>query len=142
MHDKLKERIKQHEGFRNYVYLDSLGKKTVGYGHLCRDDEDWDIKKSYSIQELEVCFESDFNNALVGAERLIGDITIDPKAKEVIIEMVFQLGETGVSKFKKMWAALKEQDYINASNEMLDSKWAEQTEKRAESLARIIRSLA
>ena len=41
-----------------------------------------------------------------------------------------------------MWAALKEQDYINASNEMLDSKWAEQTEKRAESLARIIRSLA
>ena len=77
MHDKLKERIKQHEGFRNYVYLDSLGKKTVGYGHLCRDNEDWDIKKSYSIQELEACFESDFNNALTGAERLIGDITIE-----------------------------------------------------------------
>ena len=39
-YEELKDRIKLHEGFRNYVYLDSLGKRTVGYGHLCRDDEE------------------------------------------------------------------------------------------------------
>ena len=30
MYDILKERIKTHEGFRDFCYLDSLGKKTVG----------------------------------------------------------------------------------------------------------------
>ena len=31
--EKLIEQIKKHEGFRNYVYLDSLGYPTCGYGH-------------------------------------------------------------------------------------------------------------
>ena len=32
--ETVKERIKKHEGYRNTVYLDSLGKATIGYGHL------------------------------------------------------------------------------------------------------------
>ena len=32
--DKVKERIKSHEGFRDTVYSDSLGYATIGYGHL------------------------------------------------------------------------------------------------------------
>jgi len=61
-------------------------------------------------------------------------------AKCVLIEMVFQLGVGGVSKFKKMWSALQEQDYNKASIEMLDSRWAKQTPSRANSLASIMRS--
>jgi GH24 family phage-related lysozyme (muramidase) len=30
----LKNRIKEHEGFRNQIYLNPLGKETIGYGHL------------------------------------------------------------------------------------------------------------
>ena len=41
MYEKLKDRIKTHEGFRNFCYKDSLGKKTVGWGHLCKSDENW-----------------------------------------------------------------------------------------------------
>ncbi len=33
--DKLLESVKRHEGYRNKVYLDTLGKRTVGVGHLC-----------------------------------------------------------------------------------------------------------
>ena len=142
MYEELKEKIKIHEGFRNYVYLDSLGKATIGWGHLCRDDENWDIKKSYDIEELKECFNKDFEIALTGAELLIGSIKIKKKAKEVIIEMVFQLGKTGVSKFKNMWKALKKKDYKKASFEMLDSKWAKQTPNRANELAKIMLSLA
>ena len=32
--EELKERIKEHEGYRNKVYLDSLGKRTIGYGQF------------------------------------------------------------------------------------------------------------
>ena len=142
MYDKLKDRIKTHEGFRNYVYKDSLGKRTIGYGHLCLDDENWENDEQYDIEILDDCFESDFNDALWGAEDLIGSIPLLPKAKEVIVEMVFQLGKGGVSKFKKMWEALAKEDYDEAANQMLDSRWHKQTKSRAESLATIIRSLA
>ena len=142
MYDKLKDRIKVHEGFRNYVYKDSLGKRTVGYGHLCLDDENWQDDEEYDIEILDDCFESDFSDALKGAEDLIGSIPLLPKAKEVIVEMVFQLGKGGVSKFKKMWEALAKEDYAEAANQMLDSRWHKQTKSRAESLATIMRSLS
>ena len=60
-----------------------------------------------------------------------GCIDINEKAEEILIEMVFQLGKTGVSKFRNMWKALAEKNYIGASYEMLDSRWAKQTPNRA-----------
>ena len=53
--------------------------------------------------------------------------------------MVFQLGIGGVSKFKNMWKALEKEDYYTASQEMLDSRWARQTPKRAEDLSNIMK---
>ena len=140
--DKVKERIKTHEGFVNYVYKDTLGKRTVGYGHLCTYDENWEDGKCYDNSYLNDVFEIDFMEATKQAEELIGNLVLENKANEIILEMVFQLGKTGVSKFKKMWEALSGQDYNKAADEMLDSKWAKQTKKRAESLAKIMRSLA
>jgi hypothetical protein len=35
-----------------------------------------------------------------------GCMDMDEVAEEIIIEMIFQLGKTGVSKFKNMWKAL------------------------------------
>ena len=140
--DKVKERIKTHEGFVNYVYKDTLGKRTVGYGHLCTDDENWEDGKCYDNSYLNDVFEIDFMEATKQAEELIGNLVLENKANEIILEMVFQLGKTGVSKFKKMWEALSGQDYNKAADEMLDSKWAKQTKNRPESLAKIMRSLA
>jgi len=48
---------------------------------------------------------------------------------------VFQLGKTGVSKFKNMWKCLSELNYVGASYEMLDSLWAKQTPNRAKKLS-------
>ena len=65
---------------------------------------------------------------------------IDEQAEEILIEMVFQLGKNGVSKFKNMWKALAEKNYIGASYEMLDSRWAKQTPNRAKSMAELMKS--
>ena len=61
------------------------------------------------------------NEALKNAESLIGERSINFIAKQVIIEMVFQLGIGGVGKFKNMWSALDREDYGEASFQMLDS---------------------
>ena len=135
--DRLLQSVKKHEGYRNKVYLDTLGKRTVGVGHLCVEDF-WEDDKEYSEEMLMNILKDDLKNAIEGSERLLKDcpVLVD-LAKEIIIEMVFQLGETGVSKFKNMLKALKQDppEYSVAASEMLDSRWAKQTPNRAQNMS-------
>ena len=147
MFEKLKERIKEHEGFRSYVYKDSLGFATIGYGHLVTKEDNYAEGIEYSMEQLDATFEVDFKAACESAE-LVADhnnINLDEHpecVKEVLIEMTFQLGVGGVSKFKKFLSNLANKSYNLAADEMLDSRWAKQTPHRAEKLSYIIRSLA
>ena len=66
---------------------------------------------------------------------------IDEKAQEILVEMVFQLGMTGVSKFRNMWKALYQKTIILVLvMKCLDSKWAKQTPNRAKSMAELMKS--
>lgn len=138
----VKDRIKKHEGFRNTVYSDSLGKATIGYGHLLTEDDDFEEGIQYDKSLLEILFDKDFNRAAYNAEQLLEGIDICDTAREIIVEMVFQLGIGGVSKFKKMFEALRKKDYNEAAEQMLDSQWRVQTPKRCEELSSLMRSCA
>ena len=140
--ERLMESVKKHEGYRNKVYLDTLGKRTVGVGHLCVEDF-WEDDKEYEETFLMEILAEDLQNAIKGARELKEEHSctdIDEIAQEIIVEMVFQLGKNGVSKFKNMWKALSEHNYTGASYEMLDSKWAKQTPNRAKSMAELMKS--
>ena len=139
-YDDLKARIKEHEGFVPKIYKDQLGFKTIGFGHLVLPTDKFAEGVTYKKKDLEEVFDSDFNIAKSNANQLISGLPLHHQAKCVIIEMVFQLGIGGVSKFKNMWRALKQNDYQIASEEMLDSKWAKQTPKRAEELSSVMKS--
>lgn len=135
--DRLLESVKKHEGYRNKVYLDTLGKRTVGVGHLCVEDW-WDDNVEYEEKFLMDILQKDLQESIRGARELMeehGCKDIDEKAEELLIEMVFQLGRTGVSKFRNMWKCLSELNYLGASFEMLDSRWAKQTPNRAKDMA-------
>ena len=135
--DKLLESVKKHEGYRNKVYLDTLGKRTVGVGHLCVEDF-WEDDKEYEEDFLMGILEKDLQSAIDQADDMCKNLTISDDAKIIIIEMIFQLGGNGVSKFRKMWQALQQDppDYAEASVQMLDSRWAKQTPNRAQEMAR------
>ena len=135
--DKLLESVKKHEGYRNKVYLDTLNKRTVGVGHLCVEDF-WEDGKEYDEDFLMGILEKDLQSAIDQADDMCSNLTISDDAKIIIIEMIFQLGGTGVSKFRKMWQALQQDppDYAEASVQMLDSRWAKQTPNRAQEMAR------
>jgi len=142
--DRLLKSVKQHEGYRNKVYLDSLGKRTVGVGHLCVEDF-WEDNKEYEEKFLLTILEHDLKSAIKSAESLLKDCPdLKDLAKETIVEMVFQLGKTGVSKFRNMWKALQQNppQYGVAASEMLDSRWAKQTPNRAKEMSDHMRSLA
>jgi len=142
--DRLLQSVKKHEGYRNKVYLDSLGKRTVGVGHLCVEDF-WEDDKEYEEKFLLTILEHDLKSAVKSAEELCSDCPdLRDQVKEIIVEMVFQLGKTGVSKFRNMWKALQHDppNYERASLEMLDSRWASQTPGRAKEMSDHMRDLA
>ena len=87
-------------------------------------------------------FEKDFEKALDGARRLVNEQETHPEAFGILVEMCFQLGEFGVSKFKKMLAALEKKDYEDAGWEMKDSKWNQQTPNRCEELSYRMRNIS
>jgi len=147
--EKLLASVKKHEGYRNKVYLDTLNKRTVGVGHLCVEDF-WEDDKEYEEKFLMDILEADLQNAIKSAQDLInncpsgGKANISSDAEIIIIEMVFQLGKSGVSKFRNMWKALQQDppQYDVASIEMLDSRWAKQTPNRAKAMADQMKSCA
>ena len=141
--EKLLASVKKHEGYRNKVYLDTLNKRTVGVGHLCVEDF-WEDDKEYEEKFLMTILEHDLQSAIKSAEELCEGYNISDDAKIIIIEMIFQLGKSGVSKFRNMWKALAEDppNYHVASIEMLDSRWAKQTPNRAQEMSDHMKSCA
>lgn len=127
---KLIEEIMKNEGFVGTVYKDTLGFDTIGYGtKLPLDKEEAALILEYrlkaKIKELET------------KEPFVNSLPLEKQ--EILAEMCYQMGVGGVLKFKKMWAALKEFDYEEASLQMLDSTWAEQTPSRAIKLSQRMR---
>ena len=51
-----------------------------------------------------------------------------------MVNMMFNMGRTRLSKFKKMHAAILESDWKTAAVEGRDSRWYNQVTKRAERL--------
>jgi len=126
----LEERIKKHEGLRLTPYEDSEGILTVGYGRNLE-------AVPFSQDEVDLMFTNDFRRARQGAESFTAYTQLNETRRGVLIEMVFQMGVSGVSKFKRFLDAAYNRDWARAADEMLDSKWAKQTPERAKELARI-----
>jgi len=146
--EDIKTRIKNHEGYRLEPYKDTLGYLTGGWGHKILNGEE--VPKSK--EGWQSLFDDDYIRALKGANSLIQQhldhtdynaLAGDNKAviQGVLTEMCFQLGETGVSKFKNMFKYLGECNFKRASQEMKDSRWHEQTKARCIELSNIIHNL-
>ena len=127
--------IKKHEGFRDRVYDDSLGIPTIGYGFAIKDlvlDEDI----------AEMILRRKLDSLIDRVDKRFSFVKDMPQeGQDVIYEMCYQLGVTGVSKFKKTLAYLANSEYRMAASEMLDSKWHRQTPNRSQKLSDIIREL-
>ena len=120
---KIKEEIKEEEGYRNSMYRDHLGFSTIGYGHLVLPTDKFKEGVKYSQKELEKVFDYDFAIAKQDAESLTKDLDVPQEVTEILLHMCFQLGKPKVMKFKKMFAALQNKDFVTAGFEMEDSLW-------------------
>ncbi len=125
--------IIKHEGFRAKVYKCTEGYDTIGYGFAIKDlvlDEDL----------ASIILQRKLESLIRSIEFKFGWYKDLPKSvKDMVVEMCYQMGISGFSKFKKTIKLLKNEEWEKASIEMLDSKWAKQTPNRAKELSNKLR---
>ncbi len=131
---KLKIRIKKNEGYSNTPYKDQLGYYTIGYGHLIKKNEKKYFELKFNKKHFESLFIFDFNKSLNEYNKHFRKKNHDQADKELLIEMIFQLGVKGVSNFKKMIKYLNKKKKYMTCLEMMDSLWYKQTPERVNNL--------
>ena len=134
----LKKKIKKNEGFRNKPYLDSLGHPTIGYGHLITNREKKTFKGKFSKEFLLKLFDKDFKKALTDYKKNFNHKKHSKNTKEVLVEMIFQLGIKKQQKFLKLNNHIKKNDMFLAALEMKNSLWYKQTPKRVDGLIKLL----
>ena len=139
---EIEDDLRRHEGVVNEIYVCTEGFKTLGVGHLLKKgDVEYDLPIGTQISEevVERYFKDDLNQAIKDTERLVDDLYNHPdNVVRVLVNMMFNLGITKFAKFKKMLAAVNNQDYATAGDEMRDSKWYGQVGRRSIELVRLM----
>ena len=111
-------------------YRDTVGKLTIGVG---RNLDDVGI----SELEAELMLTNDVNKCIADVKRHITVFnTLNDARQAVLVNMCFNLGISGLLKFKRFIAAVNAGEYLDAAIEMLDSKWANQVGYRATELSK------
>ena len=141
--DKLREELKEDEGCKYEIYLDHLGLPTHGIGHLITEwDEEYEKKVGTEVSEDRVnnCFAKDVETVLEDCKVLYSNFDELPEEVQLILaNMMFNMGRTRLSKFTKLKLAVDDEDWMEASIQMEDSRWYKQVPNRAERLCKRMR---
>lgn len=123
----------KHEGMRHKPYRDIVGKITIGVGRNLTD-------VGISDEEAAEMLRNDINRAVRDTEEHFPWVAkLDLVRRNVIYNMVFNMGVKGVASFRYMIEAIEKEDWEIAAYEMLDSKWARQVMGRAIELSQLMR---
>lgn len=136
--DMEEDEIKADEGLRHMGYLDTVGVATAGYGHTGKDVK---VGEAYSQQKIDDWFETDFEEAITEAKRVVSFFdALDGPRKGAIVNLAFNMGGTKLAEFHGMLAALDEGDWTTAALHLMNSRYARQTKSRAVRLAYRLRT--
>ena len=139
--DILKADLIRHEGRVGVLYLDHLGYKTGGVGHLITKEDEAYYDAPVGCLVTDCCVDrwlgDDIKKAVIDCEKLFKDFHNLPEECQCILaNMAFNLGRTRLGKFKKLIAAVECGDYVEASIQMKDSRWYRQVKGRASELCK------
>ena len=136
--DKLRAQLEVDEGIKHEIYLDHLGYPTFWIGDLVLDsDPEHGQEVGTRISEVRVqeTFEKDVQSVIADCAICFESWDSYPEeVKQVFANMMFNMGRTRLSKFKKMIAGAEASDWKEAASQGRDSRWYNQVTNRAERL--------
>jgi lysozyme len=143
---KLREQLEIDEGVKYDIYLDHLGYPTFGIGHLITEDDPehgQPVGTEVSKERVEEAFEKDCEWVVRDCHKLYDNFDDLPEeVQQIVANMMFNLGYPRLSAFKGMKAGVDSQDWNEAADQMVDSRWYRQVGARAERLVERMRALA
>ena len=140
---RLRQILAAEEGRRTRVYPDTLGRLTVGIGHLVRPEDELKSGDVISEARVDALFEKDGARALAAAAAQAAKAGITSADFVVRLAAVnFQLGTGWTAVFPKTWALVMAGDYRAAAGELEDSLWARQTPRRVAAFQAALRQLS
>jgi GH24 family phage-related lysozyme (muramidase) len=126
-------------GFKQKVYrCRTSGLPIVGIGHRVGSEENLSVGDTITVDEVYELYNKDKNIALDAAMEQLGniktsnpDILINSYFFVALTIVNFQLGAYWTNEHVKTWALIQQGDFSGAAEEVLRSKWAQQTSGRA-----------
>jgi GH24 family phage-related lysozyme (muramidase) len=144
--DELRKQLEVDEGVVHEIYLDHLGLPTFGIGHLVTDSDPEKGQAVGTPVEESRCieaFEQDIETTVSECTLLYPDFEDLPEeVKQIIANMMFNMGRPRLSKFKGMKRGVDAKDWNAAADEMVDSRWYRQVTKRADRLVQRMRAVS
>ena len=123
--DKIKDMLVRHEGLRLHAYKCSEGFLTLGVGRNLDAN-------GISEDEAMYMLDNDIKRVTKNLENVWGVYrTFPEKARMVCIDMSFQMGISGFMNFRPTRELMEMGSWLEASEELLRSKYAIQTPSRA-----------
>lgn len=147
MENKILQKLTPHlidrEGMRLKVYRDSLGKPTVGVGHLVLPQDKLEVGDTITRAQSDTFLAKDASMAIKaaiaqGKEMGVSDIDF----LVALASVNFQLGTGWTKKFYNTWSLLRRGEYWRAIENINKSSWAEQTPVRVRDFVSAITILA
>ena len=126
--ETMKKYIQEHEGLRLTKYKDTVGKATIGWGHLILSHENYD---TITLEKANEIFEDDFRKHYEQAEQFPGFDKLPFSHKCVVTDLCFNMGGNFYLNFPKFTKYLSEGNSIKAAYELKNSKYAKQVGRRA-----------
>lgn len=129
---QIKEDLVKHEGCKTDVYLCSENIPTAGIGHMLTEEYGLAVGDSVPMETVLEWFDVDYKEAVADCVALLPSFSSLPdQVKRVLVNMAFNLGRSRLGKFKKMLEAVEAGDWIEAANQMVDSRWYNQVGGRS-----------
>ena len=130
------EKLGYFRGGKFWPYKDSLGKLTIGFGHLIVAGDNF--AGGITEEEADLLLQKDIVRTINAAKAIYVEYNMKTPyiVQLTLTEMVFQMGSGGVRAFKNTLAAMAAGNYAAAANGIRNSLWYRQTTNRAETMAR------
>lgn len=128
----------KHERLKNHVYFDTLGVATIGVGRNITSSG-----PGLSDDECLYLLRNDITRCRNEIDRFKFKwyTELDQVRKDVIVELVFNLGLAGFLNFKNTIRFIEQKNFEEAAKNLLKSKWAVQVkEKRSKNIAHRLRT--
>ena len=147
--------LKLNEGNRSDAHpVNGVMHIGIGYNLEDEDNKQFLKKQGINLQELldgrlltdnetKILYNYSLTKAFNDIQKYDKNFAKRPEpVKMALVDMSFNLGLTKLNKFVDMKAALMNNDYDAAADEMVDSKWYDDVKSRGPRMVKVMRSAA